>query len=124
MKDIIFKIKPCPKPRMTRADTWKKRPCVLRYFAFKHKLNILAKQLNYIPGDTLAVTFVLEMPKSWSKKKKELMNGKPHQQKPDLDNMVKAFKDALLKEDSHVHTYSYMHKRWGEEPLIVVHQSE
>ena len=33
MKNI--KITPVSKPRMTRADTWKKRPCVLKYWAYK-----------------------------------------------------------------------------------------
>ena len=45
----------------------------------------------------------------------------PHQQRPDLDNLIKAFKDALCEEDSHVHTYGVMKKVWGEEPKIMVH---
>ncbi|HHE6457291.1 TPA: RusA family crossover junction endodeoxyribonuclease, partial [Proteus mirabilis] len=31
----VFNIEPVPKPRMTQADKWKKRPPVLKYFAFK-----------------------------------------------------------------------------------------
>ena len=27
-------IPPCPKPRMTKADRWRKRPSVLKFFAF------------------------------------------------------------------------------------------
>jgi Holliday junction resolvase RusA-like endonuclease len=37
----------------------------------------------------------------------------PHQMKPDIDNMLKAFMDALMKEDSHVHTIGKMTKIWG-----------
>jgi Holliday junction resolvase RusA-like endonuclease len=36
------------------------------------------------------------MPESWSKKKKERMNLKPHQQTPDADNLFKAFTDTLF----------------------------
>lgn len=36
------------------------------------------------------------MPKSWSKKKREEMDGKPMQQKPDIDNAVKGFVDSLF----------------------------
>ena len=48
------------------------------------------------------------------------MRGKPHRQKPDLDNLVKAFKDALLKDDKGVHTYGIMQKIWGDTGEIVV----
>ena len=44
----------------------------------------------------------------------------PHTQKPDLDNLIKAFKDALLKEDSHVWCYDMMTKVWDYEGSIVV----
>jgi Holliday junction resolvase RusA-like endonuclease len=63
------------------------------------------------------------MPNSWSKKKKAEFNGKPHQQKPDLDNLIKAFKDALCEDDSYVHTYERMRKIWGEEDYILIHNS-
>jgi len=29
-----YKITPVPKPRQTRSDKWKQRPCVMRYRAF------------------------------------------------------------------------------------------
>ena len=45
----------------------------------------------------LKVNFFFQMPKSWAKKKKEAHNGRPHTQKPDLDNLVKTVKDALNK---------------------------
>jgi Holliday junction resolvase RusA-like endonuclease len=60
------------------------------------------------------------MPKSWSKKKRNELNGKPHTQRPDLDNLIKAFKDALCEDDSHVHTYYNMRKIWGEDGKIII----
>jgi Holliday junction resolvase RusA-like endonuclease len=59
------------------------------------------------------------MPHSWSKKKKDLMLGKPHKQRPDIDNLAKAFMDALLPEDSHVFSLT-AEKYWSNEPSIVV----
>ena len=42
---LSYDITPVPAPRMTRSDRWKKRPCVLRYFAFRdevkaHKISV------------------------------------------------------------------------------------
>jgi len=38
----------------------------------------------------------------------------------DLDNLIKGFKDALLIEDSHIHTYHNMKKVWGREGAIIL----
>jgi len=116
---IQFNIKPCPKPRMTRADRWKKRPIVLKYWDFCNELNRQANRLNYIPGDKVSLIFFIPMAKSWSKKKREQMLGKPHKAKPDIDNLCKAFLDALLAEDSHVYSLT-AEKYWSNEPSIVV----
>ena len=45
------------------------------------------------------------------------MIGKPHQQRPDIDNLVKGLMDALLEEDSHIHTV-YAKKIWAEKGSI------
>ena len=87
---IEFNIKPCPKPRMTRADRWKKRPIVLKYWDFCNELERQAIKLEYIPGDKVSLIFYIPMAKSWSKKKREQMLGKPHKQKPDIDNLARA----------------------------------
>jgi Holliday junction resolvase RusA-like endonuclease len=108
---------------MTQRDKWKKRPVVVKYILFKEALKYFAEENCYKVPDVLSLTFVVAMPKSWSKKKKAEMNGKPHQQRPDLDNLIKAFKDALCEEDSHVHTYGAMKKIWGETAHIVVHDN-
>lgn len=65
------------------------------------------------------MVFVMPMPKSWSKKKRLLMNGKPHQQKPDLDNMIKAVQDALCDEDKFVYDV-HATKIWGENGTLSV----
>lgn len=99
-----FYINPIPKPRMTRADRWKKRPCVIKYWEYKDKLKELLKLYKVEIDDVIKVKFGVPMPKSWSKKKKKEMQEKPHQQRPDVDNLVKGLMDSLFQEDSHIHT--------------------
>ena len=112
-----IKIIPVSKPRMTRADTWKKRPCVLRYWAYKDELNEKIKDIDIELDDELYLEFYISMPKSWSKKKRIEYFNKPHKQKPDIDNLVKGVMDAIFKEDYHVHTI-YAKKIWSNIPSI------
>lgn len=97
---VIIPVKPVPKPRMTRSDKWKKRPAVVRYFTFKDDLSKLVKgTLN----PRFQVTFFVPIPPSWSKTKRAAYDGKPHQQRPDADNFLKAFMDALCVDDSYIY---------------------
>ena len=105
---------------MTSSDRWKKRPAVLRYRDYCDQLRLLCEKEKYQIKNPLSLVFVLPMPKSWSKKKKKFMNSKPHTSRPDLDNLIKAFQDALAEEDSHIHTYSKMHKMWGYDGKIII----
>jgi len=97
---MFYYITPVSKPRQTRADKWKKRPCVMRYRAFADEVR--ANEIEILSCGT-EVTFFIPMPKSWSEKKKAEMSCKPHQQKPDIDNLLKALLDAVFKDDSHVY---------------------
>ena len=69
-------IEPNTKPRMTRADKWKKRPCVVQYREFKDKLRIECKRvgLTTLQPQLESLIFYIPMPDSWSKKK-EVGNG-------------------------------------------------
>lgn len=121
MKKRIYRIDPVGKPRMTQRDKWKKRPCVLKYHAFKDACRAHGVTL---PADgDITVAFVIPMPKGWSNPKRIKHLGKPHQQKPDIDNLVKALLDAVLKEDSHVWKISAM-KVWGEVGRIEILNEE
>ena len=116
---ITFHTLPVPKPRMTRADRWKKRPCVLRYYAFRDYIHKILTESGFRPGDAFRMDFYIPMPKSWSKKKKEEMKGNPHQQKPDIDNYEKGLLDALFTDDSKVWKV-HKTKTWAENPAIVL----
>jgi Holliday junction resolvase RusA-like endonuclease len=66
----------------------------------------------------------MPMPKSWSLKKKEVMNNKPHRQRPDLDNLLKALFDALCPDgDAHIWD-GKVSKIWGFEGKIVIGRGE
>lgn len=116
MTSKAYPICPVPKPRMTQRDKWAKRPAVLRYRAFCDEVR--ARGLD-LPEDGSIVTFVLPMPKSWAKKKHNEMDGQPHQQRPDLDNLLKALADACYSEDCRIHCIA-ARKVWGSEGLILV----
>ena len=102
---------------MTQRDKWAKRPAVVRYHAFCDGLRLLWG--SRVVPDSLHLVFVIEMPKSWSEKKKLMMEGQPHQQRPDIDNYIKAFLDALCEDDSYVYAVR-AEKYWGREASISV----
>ena len=104
---MILNVAPCSKPRMTQRDRWKKRQCVLDFFAFRDRIKQEIKDKDALlidegpfNWDELEIIFLVPMPKSWSKKKKALMAGKPMQSRPDLDNYLKGLFDATHEEDS------------------------
>lgn len=102
---------------MTHSDRWNVRLPVVRYRQFADKLRLLWG--DRVVSDRLDLTFVLPMPRSWSKGKKIAMDGKPHQQKPDVDNLCKAYLDSLLDDDSRVWDVR-SRKLWGVEGRIVI----
>ena len=120
-KAFYFDIEPQTKPRMVRSDKYKKRECVQRYWAYKDTLILLAKSMNFpeIKDRINLLEFYISMPVSWSKKKKEKYIGKYHQQKPDIDNLLKGFQDALLKEDKQIADV-LVRKYWSDKGFIKV----
>lgn len=111
----IYHITPVAKPRMTRSDKWKVRDCVAKYRAFADECRLAKVQFK--SGDH--VIFILPMPKSWSKRKKNKYNGKPHTTTPDLDNLCKAICDSLYDNDSAIWDFRAT-KIWGEAGAIKI----
>jgi Holliday junction resolvase RusA-like endonuclease len=114
---IKLDIVPVPKPRMTASDRWKSRGCVVKYWDFKSKLIELYGDRE-LP-ESIGLIFIIPMPISWSEKKKSLMDGKPHQAKPDIDNLCKSIFDCLAASDAYIWRLEAV-KYWGREGLIEI----
>lgn len=110
---------PMGKPRMTIGDKWKKRPCVVRYWAWAAKAresmpeNVPKKPLRVI------IAAYFEIPKSWSRVKRQKMEGDHHRQKPDADNILKCL-DALFSDDACIAHVS-LRKLWAAVPRMEIH---
>lgn len=114
---LVLNITPLGKPRMTQRDHWRPRACTSRYWVYADKLRLICPPLEWTG---ISLTFGLPMPESWSKRKKQAFREKPHQSKPDLSNLIKAFEDILLKNDSLVWYYSTMKKVWMDKGCIII----
>ena len=104
---------PCPKPRMTRRDVWKKRPCVVRYREWADRARACAPADLTQEPVCLNMVAYLPMPESWPKKKREAMRGQLHRQKPDLDNLAKSCADSLFESDQCIAFGTFV-KRWDD----------
>jgi len=94
--DKVFEINPVGKPRQTQQDKWKKRPCVVRYRAYADAVRAQAGGWS-VPTDGFRIVFHVEAPKT-----KQDRAGDAHHLKPDIDNLTKAFFDALEDEDKYI----------------------
>jgi Holliday junction resolvase RusA-like endonuclease len=101
---MYIPVAPVSKPRMTQRDRWAKRSCVERYWSFKDIVKSAMDVWDFTPSDMLHIVFYVPMPKSWTGRKYSEMLGKPHKQKPDIDNFVKGLLDAMLVDDAGIHT--------------------
>jgi Holliday junction resolvase RusA-like endonuclease len=119
-KPQLIDIIPQPYVRQVSSDKYKKRPAVLRYRAYAEELRL--KYKHHLPAD-ICIGFVIPIAKGRrmaSKKYPVALNaGMPHQQTPDLDNLVKAVLDALCIDDSYVHSIMAF-KVWGDTGLISI----
>lgn len=102
---------------MTRSDKWNQRKVVMDYRAYGDELRL--RLPGYSLPSEVRVVFYLPMPPSWSAKKRAAMNGQPHQQRPDVDNIVKGLFDHLASEDSYI-WHVDAKKVWAEKGSIAL----
>ena len=119
-----FNLLPIPKPRMTQRDKWAQRPPVIRYRAFADQIRVEAHKQGLVLGNGLAYEFHLPMPKSWTKKKRAEKLGQLHDQKPDLDNLIKSVFDALCDEDKAIGSIGQAKKVWGATAKIIISKTK
>ena len=99
---------------MTQRDKWKKRKCVIDYYAWRDAAGYCVPK-NLPPANEVfdvVIHATFPMPKSWSRQKREAMDGGRHRQKPDVDNITKAILDLLWAKDEGIADVR-TRKRWG-----------
>jgi Holliday junction resolvase RusA-like endonuclease len=104
-----YDITPIPAPRLTQGSLWTKK--AKRYAKWKDDIRKLGLT---IPASPFTVRFGMPVPACGKDRL-----GKPHEQVPDIDNLLKALLDAGLKDDSHVHDVRAI-KFWSEEGVILI----
>lgn len=111
---------PMGAPRMTQADRWRQRPCVMRYREFKDAIRRDAPELPN-PEDINELSWVAYFvpPPSMPVQKRKAILGTLHRQKPDRDNIDKAVLDALFQDDQAI-AHGTLTKRWGTEAKMVI----
>lgn len=114
---MLIEIEPMGYVRRTRADSWKKRPVVLNYYAYMDELRL--KLRNFELSSRYRIVFGIPFPKSYNEKKRTKLDDTPHMLRPDLDNLIKAFQDAMLKEDGMVYEI-HAKKLWSRKGYICV----
>jgi Holliday junction resolvase RusA-like endonuclease len=87
-----------------------------RYNDYKESISALMKKQNFIiPEQNVHMIFYMPVPKTWKEYKKKEMHMKLHQQKPDIDNLVKAIFDSVFTEDKYIADFRAT-KRWVNQP--------
>ena len=96
-----YKINPFPAVRSNK-NSW--TDSVKNYHANMNHLRLLVNSWEYTKEEIMEaliewnyrLEFIIQIPESWSKKKKLQMKGQPHRQTPDTDNLFKAFTDTVF----------------------------
>ncbi len=112
----VYRTRPIPAPRQSRRDTFKPLPRVKRYHAYQDELR---HRKAFCPLGFHHLIFVLPMPQSWPKARLAQMDGMPHDQTPDRDNLEKAFLDSVLPNDCVIYD-GRVTKLWGLFGLVIV----
>lgn len=95
-----YKINPFPAVRVNWKN-WRFTDRAKEYHSKMEHLRLLVwwdkeKIIKALISWKYYIKFNIEMPKSWSKKKKEEMEGQPHRQTPDIDNLIKSVFDTIF----------------------------
>lgn len=121
---ISLPITPVPAPRQVGRDAYNPSEAVKRYRVFKDTLREAWPRAQPLP-ESVRLEFFMPIPevKRATPASKAREDGVPHREKPDADNLGKAFLDGLYSrrhahlgaDDSHVWHLDLV-KRWTESP--------
>ena len=114
------------RPRVSRWSTYYPK----KYTKFKTDMIALTSELNTTPCETLvcvSIDFMVEIPKSWSKKKREGAHDTYCNNNADIDNYIKAILDSLnsvfFVDDKQV-VEIFARKFYSKDPHILYKQME
>ena len=121
--EVTLFVNPVGKPRQSQSDKWKRRPCVVKYRAFADVVRDLWPEDIPFPDSGGRFEFWIEDNRLEKSRAKDPRSGKPHTQKPDIDNLLKSLFDALNKDDSHIWNLAGVEKRWTDpgKGRIIIH---
>ncbi len=123
-----FDINPIPasRPRVARWSTYYPK----KYTKFKNDMKALTSELNTTPSENLVcvgLEFMIQIPKSWSKKKREEADNTYCSNNSDIDNYIKAILDSLngvfFIDDKQV-VEVFAKKLYSKDPHILYKQME
>jgi len=85
-------------PRMTRRDTWKKRPCVVAYHQWRDIVRAHCKDVPSADRVEALRVYCRFVPPG-SMRRRKVVCGSLKRTKPDVDNIAKAVMDCLWEQD-------------------------
>lgn len=111
-----------PRPRVTKFGAYNDP----KYTNYKEAIGLIARKIVLTEKPVyMKIDFFFEIPKSWTKKKKE--GAKWHTSKPDVDNLCKGVMDALngiaYKDDTQV-CYIQAQKQYAQSAGILIEIEE
>ena len=84
-----------PRPRTSRGRTYDPKSAQKIKHALLIKAQLPDDHVRWSAAVSLRVDFRMPIPKSYSKKKRAELAGKPHIFRPDTDNLLKHIKDCM-----------------------------
>ena len=117
---IHIKVTPKPKQRVRVVNGHAYTP--KKTVQYEQIISRAVQDIRVTGAVSLTVVFEMPMPKSWSKAKKIRMDGTPHLQVPDTDNLLKAVMDGMRcvwSDDRTVYQVSGT-KLWAYDPQVII----
>jgi Holliday junction resolvase RusA-like endonuclease len=118
--------KPIPLPRAKQGKYGFYDPSyqAKKNFAWEVKQQYNGLPLSKNKGISVAFQFFMEMPKTWSNKKKERFNMTLHEKRPDFSNLQKFVEDSLngilWEDDSIIANLDGSFKKWSYESKTII----
>jgi Holliday junction resolvase RusA-like endonuclease len=111
---FVAHVEPMGAPRMTRRDTWAKRPCVVSYHAFRDAIRAAAGTMP--PASRVES---ISVNACFYDSANEHEEGEAYRQKPDWDNIFKGVTDAIWKDDQKLGDVGPSGRYWTKRPSYI-----